>query len=449
MFSMDHARIRGGSIDLPHRESWHAGDGLEVAGWALGSDSDTSRAEFFVGDEERASLPLHVRRRDVAAHFPDEPSAEFCGFQGWVPMSPSDSEIRVEIVTRSGGRIPFGTVFLETGPLQDVSPGVKRSIIVMYHRVANLPSDPWSLAVSPGHFADQMEVLRRDFMVIPLSRLMEMPLTERLCGDYAAVTFDDGYIDNLSMAKPILERFEIPATVFVTTGALGANVEFWWDELDRIFLQPGKLPETLCLFVDGEQFEADLGLAASYGQVEAWRDRSWRFGYRPPGIRQELYARFWERFYALSELSRRQAMDCLRAWSEIPESARPSHRTLTPAETLQMRVEGLVDIGAHTVSHPALPRLSVDLQNSEIRECASFLEQLLGRRPRSFAYPYGAFGETTVPLVREAGFREAVTTAPGALSQLCDPFCLPRIQVGDWDGDEFAGMLSRVSVHVG
>ena len=73
------------------------------------------------------------------------------------------------------------------------------------------------------------------------------------------VTFDDGYADNLYNAKPLLERYEIPATIFLTSGCIGQNREFWWDELDRMLLQPKTLPRALHLNIDGTTHDWDLG----------------------------------------------------------------------------------------------------------------------------------------------------------------------------------------------
>src|SRR5262249_43149366 len=107
--------------------------------------------------------------------------------------------------------------------------------ILLYHRVTRLDRDPQLLAVSPEHFAEHLDVLRRKANVVPLNKFRGEP---RLPSRAIAITFDDGYADNFVEAKPILERKEVPATVFVVSGFLGSAREFWWDELDRILLQP-------------------------------------------------------------------------------------------------------------------------------------------------------------------------------------------------------------------
>jgi peptidoglycan/xylan/chitin deacetylase (PgdA/CDA1 family) len=74
-----------------------------------------------------------------------------------------------------------------------------------------------------------------------------------------AVTFDDGYADNLLNGKPLLECYDVPVTVFVTSGYVGAGREFWADELERLFLQPGTLRQELCLAIKGRTHQWDLG----------------------------------------------------------------------------------------------------------------------------------------------------------------------------------------------
>ena len=106
---------------------------------------------------------------------------------------------------------------------------------------------------------------------------------------------------------------------------------------------------------------------------------------------------------------------------------------------------GLIEIGAHTVTHSVLAALTPSSQREEIKESKRFLEELLGRKVASFAYPYGRrcdYSEQSVALVREAGFAHACSNFAGVVGRNSDLFQLPRVQVRDWDGDEFAGRLS-------
>ena len=103
----------------------------------------------------------------------------------------------------------------------------------MYHRVTTLQNDPHLLAVSSKNFAAHLEVIRHYGFPISLSGLVTCLKDGRIPNRAVVITFDDGYTDNLYEAKPELERYESPATVFVTAGQIGSPLEFWWDELDR------------------------------------------------------------------------------------------------------------------------------------------------------------------------------------------------------------------------
>jgi peptidoglycan/xylan/chitin deacetylase (PgdA/CDA1 family) len=108
-----------------------------------------------------------------------------------------------------------------------------RPLILMYHRVAAVNVDPWGLAVHPDRFEAHLAVLRKQRTPMRLSDFVRALDRETLPDDAVAVTFDDGYVDNLHHAKPRLAAAGVPATVFLATGAIGQRSEFWWDELAR------------------------------------------------------------------------------------------------------------------------------------------------------------------------------------------------------------------------
>src|SRR5580765_2507233 len=120
-------------------------------------------------------------------------------------------------------------------------------LILLYHRIAELTSDPQLLAVTPHHFGQHLEVLRDYGSPMPLGEMLEAVRDGRLPRRAIAVTFDDGYADNADSGYPLLARYGIPATLFVTTSYLGQEHEFWWDDLERLLLLPGRLPSTLRL----------------------------------------------------------------------------------------------------------------------------------------------------------------------------------------------------------
>jgi peptidoglycan/xylan/chitin deacetylase (PgdA/CDA1 family) len=325
-------------------------------------------------------------------------------------------------------------------------PGAPANAIVLaYHRVAHPDRDPQSLCVQPDRFAQQLAVLHKDFQIVPLRELVHRLSGGESVAGMAAITFDDGYADNLHTARPVLERFSAPATVFVTSDHIGNAAEFWWDELDRLLLQPGTLPSELELLIAGHRYLWDLGDDARYDRAAFDRDRTWSVAEASrPTRRHHIYGALSMMLPPLSLKQRDDILERLRTWAGQDRCARPSHRTLTEPETVALAAGDLIEIGAHTAAHPVLSMLPVAEQKREIEASKQRLEAVLGRAVVSFAYPYGSlsdYGRETIKTVQAAGFESACTTFDDVVRPAADPFQLPRMLVRDWDGERFSREL--------
>lgn len=320
----------------------------------------------------------------------------------------------------------------------------QKTLILLYHRVAEVNSDPWSLCVTPSHFAEQLAVLQKFTRPTPLQQLSQVLEHGKRSSRAVIITFDDGYADNLYNAKPLLERYDIPATVFVTSGCLELKQEFWWDELERVFLQPKILPDTLHLRINGSSYQWELGKSADYSEDAYQRHRLWRVEEQDaPTSRHSLYYSLWQLLRLLPVGERRQVLDELLVWAGADLVSRPTHRCLTAAEVSALGQGGLIEVGSHAVSHPLLSTLSTACQREEIQQSKARLEDIVGYPITSFAYPHGDYTAETVSLVRAAGFASACSTVAEPVRRRADYFQLPRFVVEDWDGEEFARRLEQ------
>lgn len=315
------------------------------------------------------------------------------------------------------------------------------ALVLVYHSVAETRSDPWALHVSPARFAEQMETLRGS--ALPLAELVGAARSRTLRSGAVAVTFDDGYAGTLHGALPALERFDVPATVFVTTGAVGSTEEFWSDELERLLLHPGRFVRTPTL--GDAAAERAVAAASAYTAADAERHAGWRALVEPPPTpRHEAYLALWERMRTLPHRGRETILQEIRDALEDPPEPRRTHRALTLAELRELGRSPRVEIGAHTVTHPALAALPPAEQREEVEGSRRTLEDWLERPVTGFAYPYGRpcdLDEHSVEAVRRAGFAVACVNRPGVVDGGSDPLRVPRFHVGDWDGDRFARML--------
>src|SRR3990172_1861669 len=310
-----------------------------------------------------------------------------------------------------------------------------RSVILMYHRVAEKEIDPWSLCVTPQHFAEHLEVLKQFAQPIGLNKMVEALLACKIPDRSTVVTFDDGYANNLYNAKPLLELYNVPATVFVTPGYLEKGREYWWDELERIFLKTGSLPEKLSLCIQADASEWLLGAAVDYSNEDYRMDFYRRPWEGTPGSRLFVYYSIWQQLQNLPEAERQEAVDEIITWADASTIARSTHRPLTRKEVCALVQGGLVDVGTHTMNHLFLPAFSVATQRDEINTSKVCLEEVVGRPVQAFAYPFGAYNKETVALAQEAGFLCACSTLEEPVWDRSERFQLPRFRVQDWSGE--------------
>jgi peptidoglycan/xylan/chitin deacetylase (PgdA/CDA1 family) len=321
-----------------------------------------------------------------------------------------------------------------------------RALVLLYHRIA-LEPDPWGLGVSPEHFTEHLEVLRTGWRPTSLCALAQALAAGSIVDRAVAVTFDDGYADNLSAGVPALESAGVPATFFLITGAIG-RPRFWSDELDRLILWPGRLPDALELEIGATMHRWTLGNAA----VQTAEDRAQHGGWgalEPPATaRHDLYRSLYGLLQPLGEAEREEAMATLRAVS-VPDcsAAFAIHRPMTTAEVRKLADSSAAEIGSHTITHPVLARLSVHDQEVELRESRRALALLTGHAPASCSFPYGGrehYTAETPALARRAGYRCACAAFPGVVSPMTDMFQLPRVAVVDEDGDALDRRLRMI-----
>ncbi len=291
----------------------------------------------------------------------------------------------------------------------------------MYHRVAAPLWDPWNLCVYPERFEQHLAALSRMADIVPLSTLTSRLRAGRRGRPVVAITFDDGYADNLHMALPLLERYGVPATVFVTTGLIGTDEPFWWDRLSQIVASMKRLPPKVVLPVgDGEfiwQRNADSGDNGS--------------------DRDQLNLAVRSRLLVATDEDRRDALDRLQGYVDGECAVDPISRPMTRDELRRLSSSPLVEIGAHTMNHPSLPDLSQQAQFEEILGSRQQCRELIGEFPSSFAYPHGGLDAGTPELVRSAGFERACSCENDLVWAGSDTMVLPRVMVKNFTAGEF------------
>ncbi len=279
----------------------------------------------------------------------------------------------------------------------------------------------FEVGVTQERFEAQMRFLREKMQPVSLQEIVDFVTGRKQVKERAvSVMFDDGYMDNYLNAFPVLKRYAIPATIFLTTGYINSNSTFWWDRVGEILKRTPR----------------------AYVKLQDIRNLLNGDGNRVPDIiylnSQDRKNEAWE---LLTKLLRRckpdhvkEAIDFLEQQLEVEsEASSHLHRLLRWDQVREMSRNG-IDFGAHTVTHPLLSHVSQSEFRNQILSSKMTIEEHIGRPVTSFAYPYGDVPKATADVaekLRHFGFQCAFLVEQGYISPYCDRFALKRIGIGN------------------
>lgn len=288
--------------------------------------------------------------------------------------------------------------------------------ILMYHRISPKRERPYLNVISVKSFRRQIEYIFRNYEILSLDELVEYILSEKPLPKKAVViTFDDGYKDNYLYAYPILQKYHIPATIFLVTGHIGTDKLFWWDKIGYI------LYHTSVNQLDLE----GLGSYSLESEPDKARAKSI--------ITEELKKLPDKRKNSLVE----KLLDVCQM--EIPRNL--GRRLILSWEEVREMSDEKLTFGAHSVNHPVLTKMPIDQAKNEIVRSKKAIEERLGKEVRAFCYPDGKFNPEIVELVKKSGFNSAVSILTGRLISLKDSvYQLNRIRARE-DFNKFKGLL--------
>ena len=290
--------------------------------------------------------------------------------------------------------------------------------IIVYHRVADLMEAPFSLRpVETQQFEKQIRYLCKSFEILSLKELITLVLNRRsLPTKGVIITFDDGYRDNYLHAYPILKKYHVPATIFLTTGHIGTTEPFWWDRIGYAIFKTGL-----------RELEVNSSKRFSLSSASERRQAINIICEEAKRLEEKEKERFISKFVQTCgvDIPTDLGDKLILGWDEV----------------MEMKENG-VSFGAHGVTHASLTKVSPERALYEIIESKKVIESKLGQPVFAFCYPYGHFNASTIQLVKESGFLCGVTTLNKMVDTHEDLYTLGRVISGK-NSDTLKVYISR------
>jgi peptidoglycan/xylan/chitin deacetylase (PgdA/CDA1 family) len=320
------------------------------------------------------------------------------------------SKLKRLVVILSSFIVVYSGLMALVGILRKIK-GRRRITILGYHEVGEGSGLRASTYMSQSEFERHVIFLKKNLRLVSIDEIFTMlkngfPPKE----DCVAITFDDGSLSIYQNALPILLKYNIPATVFVTSGFTDQKLVPWWSKFDFLshFANRGEFD----LKRNNKMFkEVELIFNSFLGRVILRYLPQYAVEY----IKRKSEQKKFDLNAIVDQILDGQDLDLERSmmnWGEVKK----------------MRKYGIA-IGGHTVSHPILTSISQKEWKKEIDLCKARIEEMIGEAPKYFAYPVGlsyTFNEEIKSQVAIEGFKAAVTMIHGCVNNNSDMYALPR-----------------------
>lgn len=300
-----------------------------------------------------------------------------------------------------------------------------KKIVLMYHKIGKTNWDYNRISVGKERFREHMEYLEKRYMVISLSELINYKGDE----DVIAVTFDDGFADCYTNAFPILEKYQIPATLFISTGKVDSLEELWTTEIMRLLFNE----EHICKKIKCKLFNNsyELPIFTLEERVETYR------------ILRNLMTQ-------LSGKEQEELLNLLRGQLKVSKKGRKEYRMLSTEQIRILSESPLIEWGGHSVNHNSMARITDEDLEYEIKNSILFLENIVNTSIKLFAYPFGGkedYSCKVINMLKKYGIEAACTTCTGnvcstGMDEICK-FEIPRFYVEDWEIEQFAQWIEK------
>lgn len=296
-------------------------------------------------------------------------------------------------------------------------------LCLLYHKVNDVKDNIYNLAVSPGEFEKHIRYLQQNYRILRFEEDWE-----DISEDSVVITFDDGYADNFLYALPVLEKYKVPATVFVSSGNIGTDREFWWDEIGRILTIQESYPGRFHL--QDHLYEYTWDTVTKYQRRELAKTLRWL-------LRMEA-----------DDFRIKDWVEQLKIWAgTASDTGRYANLSLSKEQLAGMADSPYITIGAHTVRHLSLGALSDADQEYEIADSVNYLEKESGRKIEVFSYPFGSgrdYNKKTLEICKKIGIKKAATTKEALWNKSDNLLEIPRFSVKNGDLRALTNAVNRM-----
>lgn len=283
-----------------------------------------------------------------------------------------------------------------------------RFIILNYHRVNDF-NDPFTIdSVTVKDFDNQMRYISKYYTVLSLEQIFARIKDDRsLPQNCLAITFDDGYEDNYTFAYPILKKYLLSATIFLTVNCINERIPLWFDQI-------------LSGFKTTSRINFDCPLSNEHFLIET-REQKLKIA----------HATLEKLKLVDNDMKDEYIKDVLTALDDRASNDTPlsNYSNLLTWERVKEMAANNIFFGSHTMTHPILANLTDSNIKYELQTSRKIIENQLGKEAHFFAYPNGKtsdYNEKITLAVKEADYKAALTTVPDVNTPSSDPFAWGR-----------------------